>query len=57
MVFMMFVTGWAGIVGLKNFIGKQDWLLTGISAAIMLLEVWLIIEAVKVFVNLKKGKA
>ncbi len=54
---MMFVTGWAGIVGLKNFIGKQDWLLTGISAAIMLLEVWLIIEAVKVFVNLKKGKA
>jgi len=57
MVFMMFVTGWAGIVGLKNFIGKQDWLLTGISGAIMLLEVWLIIEAVKVFVNLKKGKA
>lgn len=49
MVFMIIMTGWAMIINLQNFYNSANWLLFFISACIMILEVWMIIEAIIYF--------
>ncbi len=48
MLFMMGMTAWAMTINLYNFIVRGDWLLVSIGAAIFMLELWLIAEAVGV---------
>ena len=57
MVFMILMTGWAAVLGLKGFIEKSDWLLAGISGIILFLEVWLIIEAVRILAKVRTWSA
>ena len=46
MVFMIFMTGWAMIINLKNFYASSSWLLFFIGLATIILEIWMIIESV-----------
>jgi len=55
MVFMIVMTGWAALMNLRGFFEKSDWLLTGISGVIMLIEVWLIVEGIKIAVRYARG--
>ncbi|EOD00912.1 carbon starvation CstA family protein [Caldisalinibacter kiritimatiensis] len=48
MIFMMIMTGWGMIYNIINFANKSDWLLFVIGIIILVLEIWMIIEAVKV---------
>lgn len=49
MIFMIFMTGWAMLINLKNFYGASNWLLFYIGLATFGLEIWMIIESVVVF--------
>ncbi len=51
MVFMVIMTGWAMLLNLQNFFNSQNWLLFFIGACIMVLEIWMIIEAAVYFKN------
>jgi len=51
MVFMIFMTGWAMLINLNNFYSSANWLLFSISLAIIILEIWMIIESVVVLKN------
>lgn len=51
MVFMVVMTGWGMILNMKNFFVTHNWLLFGLDLAILLLEVWMILEAVRVLVK------
>ncbi|MEW5773590.1 MAG: carbon starvation protein A [Thermodesulfobacteriota bacterium] len=55
MVFMIAMTGWAMGVNLTAFAAKQNWLLFVIGLAVILLEIWMIIESVivlkEIYVN------
>jgi carbon starvation protein len=48
MIFMIFMTGWAMILNLKDFYITSNWLLFGIGLAVFVLEVWMIAESVLV---------
>jgi carbon starvation protein len=57
MVFMIFMTGWAMLINLKNFYGASNWLLFCIGLATFCLEIWMIIESVAVFKKVYGGEA
>ncbi len=52
MVFMIFMTGWAMLINLNNFYSSANWLLFSISLAIIILEIWMIIESIVVLKNI-----
>lgn len=54
MILMIFVTGWASLINLKDFIHASNWLLTSLSIVILLLELWLIVEGFKFMILNKK---
>ncbi len=47
MLFMIAMTGWAMVANLRTFMLSGNWLLTGIGAAILGLEIWIVVEAVQ----------
>ncbi|MFW5930353.1 MAG: carbon starvation CstA family protein, partial [Desulfosalsimonas sp.] len=49
MVFMIIMTGWAMIINLQDFYNSSNWLLFFIGGCIILLEIWMIIEAIIYF--------
>ena len=49
MIFMIFMTGWAMLLNLQNFYNSSNWLLFFIGACVMVLEIWMIIEALVYF--------
>lgn len=51
MVFMIIMTGWGMLANMYDFYTKQNWLLFGIDVAILLLEIWMIVEAIRALVN------
>lgn len=51
MVFMIFMTGWAMLINLNTFYSTANWLLFGISLAMIFLEIWMIIESIVVLNN------
>ncbi|MCF8029418.1 MAG: carbon starvation protein A, partial [Desulfohalobiaceae bacterium] len=51
MLFMIVMTGWAMLFNLGNFYSSGNWLLFGINLVILLLEAWMIIEAIIYFKN------
>jgi carbon starvation protein len=48
MVFMVFMTGWAMIVNIRNFFDTKNWLLVAINAIIIVFVVWMIVEVIRV---------
>lgn len=48
MVFMIFMTGWAMIINLRDFYAAYNWLLFSIGLAVFALEIWMIVESVLV---------
>ncbi len=46
MIFMVFMTGWAMLVNLRNFYGDTNWLLFVIGSAVFALEIWMVAESV-----------
>lgn len=56
MIFMMFMTGWGMIDNIIGFFGKSEWLLFVIGIVIIVLEIWMIIEAINVVKKSKKEK-
>ncbi len=57
MVFMIAMTTWAMVASLMNYLKQGNMLLSFLSVIIILLEVWVIIEAVIVLSNPGKGPA
>ncbi|MCF8035972.1 MAG: carbon starvation protein A [Desulfobacteraceae bacterium] len=51
MVFMIIMTGWAMLLNIQNFYNSSNWLCFSIGACIMILEVWMVIEAAIYFKN------
>ncbi|MFP3981454.1 MAG: carbon starvation protein A [Desulfobacterales bacterium] len=51
MVFMIIMTGWAMLLNIQNFYNDANWLLVFIGGCIMVLEIWMIIEAIIYFKN------
>ncbi len=56
MVFMMIMTGWGMIRNIINYYSSSDWLLFVIGIIIMILEIWMIIEAIKAIKKFKVNK-
>ncbi|MCF8044546.1 MAG: carbon starvation protein A [Desulfarculaceae bacterium] len=54
MLFMIFMTGWAMLMNLNKFYSSGNMLLFGIGLCILILEIWMILEALIFF---KKFKA
>lgn len=45
MIFMIIITTWGMIANFLNYVAKGNWLLTVVDGIVILLEVWLIVEA------------
>ncbi|MCR4402717.1 MAG: carbon starvation protein A [Firmicutes bacterium] len=56
MVFMIVITTWGMIGNLRNYLAAGNWLLSVIDAIVLLLEVWLIIEAWTVMTKITRGE-
>ncbi|KGG79703.1 carbon starvation protein CstA [Caloranaerobacter azorensis H53214] len=56
MIFMILMTGWGMVYNIIKYAGNSDWLLFVIGIIIMILEIWMIIEAFKAIKNSKKIK-
>jgi carbon starvation protein len=54
LTFLLFMTVWALIINLREFVTNRDWLLAPIDLAIFVLAVWLIIEA---FIAIRAARA
>jgi carbon starvation protein len=48
MAFMIIMTGWAMVINLIEYITTSDWLLFSIGFAVLMLEIWMIIESIVV---------
>lgn len=57
MVFMMVMTAWGMVHNIINFYESSKWLIFVIGIIIMILEVWMIIEAITVLRKTKKDDA
>ncbi len=57
MIFMVAVTGWAMHYNLSTFFTAQNWLLFGIGSAVVLLEVWMIIEGIGALLKLARKES
>ncbi len=57
MVFMLIMTGWAMLINLKGFYAGANWLLFSIGLVVFVLEIWMIIESVMVFMKLRSKAA
>ena len=44
-VFMILMTGWAMIISIRDYFSAGKWLLFGMGAVVMLLEIWIIVES------------
>lgn len=56
MIFMVVATGWAMVYNLENFFKSGDWLLFAIGAAVVVLELWMVVEGSLVLVRLARSK-
>ena len=53
MVFMVFMTAWAMVLNIRNFIENRNWLLVAINGIIILFVAWMIIEVISVMRKFK----
>ena len=54
MVFMVGITAWAMQINLVRFFAHQQWMLLGIGAFILLLQIWMVIEGVVALIAIKR---
>lgn len=45
MVFMILMTGWAMFINMRGYFASGKWLLFGVGSAVVLLEIWIIVES------------
>jgi hypothetical protein len=57
MIFVTLFTGWAMIGNLTGFIADANMFLSVVSGAILLLEVWLIVEAARAYARFSTAPA
>ncbi len=57
MVFMIGVTTWAMVAGLVEYVDQRNYLLIAISGLILILEVWVIAEAVRAIQAVRRSQA
>ena len=57
MLFMITMTGWAMVLNFKNFVTKGDEFLAVLGGLVLLLEVWIIVEALRAFSTYRKTRA
>lgn len=55
MAFMLALAGWALIIQLEDFIAKQNWPLVGVTTIVLIMSVWLVVEAVLTFARGRKN--
>ena len=55
LTFLLFMTVWALIINLREFVSNGDWLLAPLDLVIFVLAVWLIVEAVLAIRNARAG--
>jgi len=56
MVFMIIITTWGMVANLFQYISQGNWLLTAIDAIIIVLEIWMIVEAFNVLGKVRRGE-
>ena len=56
MIFMIFMTTWGMVGNLRNYIAAGNTLLAVIDGIIIVLELWMIVEAINVLGRVKQGK-
>jgi carbon starvation protein len=56
MGFLLVMTTWAMVTQLGRYYSGDQWMLFGLGAAVFVLELWLILEAVTVFRRLSSGR-
>ncbi|MCH9051495.1 MAG: hypothetical protein IIA72_10480 [Proteobacteria bacterium] len=54
MIFLVIMTGWGLLIQLKGFWTEKNWLLVGVTGALMALSLWIIIEGISVIRNAEK---
>ncbi len=54
MIFIILMTGWAMLINLRIYFIAGNWPLLGIGSFLFLLEIWMIIESIKVWRKLDK---
>ncbi|MDX9703025.1 MAG: carbon starvation protein A [Candidatus Auribacterota bacterium] len=55
MLIIIFFTGWAMIYNITVFIASGEWHLVFIGSIILLLEIWMIVETLIVYANIRKN--
>ncbi len=50
-LFMLVTTSWSLLRGLSSYAGQKNWLLFGVSAVVLVLELWMIVETVLVWLR------
>jgi hypothetical protein len=56
MALVMFIATWGCAVQLMQFFREERWLLVGLSVAVLVASIMVILEAISVFSNLKREK-
>jgi carbon starvation protein len=56
MIFMLIMTGWAMLINLQSYIAGGKWLVAVIGIITIILEIWLVLEAIYAFRVFKKGE-
>ena len=56
MIFMIFITTWGMVANLLSYMAKGNMLLSIIDGVIIVLEIWMIVEAITVLGKVKQGR-
>jgi len=56
MIFMVFMTTWGMVANFRNYVAAGNTLLAVIDGIIIVLEVWMIVEAINVLGRVRQGR-
>jgi carbon starvation protein len=56
MIFMIFMTTWGMIANFRNYLAAGNTLLAVIDGIIIILEIWMIVEAVNVLTRIRQAQ-
>jgi len=55
MLFVLVMTGWAMVLNLRNLVSGGNWPLTVIGGIVMVLNLWIIVEAIRAFARYRRA--
>lgn len=55
MLFVLGMTGWAMGINLRNFVSEGTWLLAAIGGIVMVLNLWIVVEAIRAFASYRRA--